>query len=68
MRIIWRLRIIYSLYMKKNEYSKPAIKVKRLKIRTYLLAGSTDATVPGFTWAKYTNPIVLEEDEEDIDE
>ena len=25
MGFIWRLRIIYSLYMKKNEYSKPAI-------------------------------------------
>ena len=68
MRIIWRLRIIYSLYMKKNEYSKPAIKVKRLKIRTYLLAGSTGAAVPGFSWAKYTNAVVLEEDEDEEDE
>lgn len=68
MGFIWRLRIIYSLYMKKNEYSKPAIKVKRLKIRSYLLAGSTGAAVPGFSWAKYTNAVVLEEDEDEEDE
>ena len=68
MGFIWRLQIIYSLYMKKNEYSKPAIKVKRLKIRTYLLAGSTGAAVPGFSWAKYTNAVVLEEDEDEEDE
>ena len=54
--------------MKKNEYSKPAIKVKQLTMRTYLLAGSTGAAVPGFSWAKYTNAVVLEEDEDEEDE
>ena len=68
MGCIWRLRIIYSLYMKKNEYSKPAIKVKQLTMRTYFMAGSTGATVPGFSWAKYTNAVVLEEDEDEEDE
>ena len=54
--------------MNKMEYSKPAIKVKQLTMRTYLLAGSTGATVPGFSWAKYTNAVVLEEDEDEVDE
>ena len=54
--------------MNKMEYSKPAIKVKRLIVRTYFMAGSTGATVPGFTFAKYANSVVLEEDEDDVDE
>lgn len=54
--------------MKKKKYSYPAIKVKHLRIRTYLMAGSTQATVPGYSWAKYTNSAFIEEDEEDIDE
>lgn len=54
--------------MKKKKYSYPAIKVKHLRIRTYLMAGSTQATVPGISWAKYTNSAFIEEDEEDIDE
>lgn len=54
--------------MKKKKYSYPAIKVKHLRIRTYLMAGSTQATVPGYSWAKYTNSAFIEEYEEDIDE
>ena len=54
--------------MNKMEYSKPAIKVKQLIVRTYFLAGSTGATVPGFTFAKYANSVVLEEDEDEEDE
>ena len=54
--------------MKKKKYSYPAIKVKQLIVRTYFMAGSTGATVPGFSWAKYTNAVVLEEDEDEEDE
>ena len=68
MKLIWKLRPKSNLYMKKKKYSYPAIKVKRLRMRTYLMAGSTQATVPGYSWAKYTNSAFIEEDEEDIDE
>ena len=54
--------------MNKMEYSKPAIKGKQLIVRTYFMAGSTGAAVPGFSWAKYTNAVVLEEDEDEEDE
>lgn len=55
--------------MNKMEYSKPAIKVKQLTMRTYFMAGSTGASVSGFTWgAKYANSVVLEEDEDEEDE
>ena len=50
------------------KYSKPAIKVKQLTMRTYFMAGSTGASVSGFTWAKYANSVVLEEDEDEEDE
>ena len=68
MKLIWKLRPKSNLYMKKKKYSYPAIKVKHLMMRTYLMAGSTQATVPGYSWAKYTNSAFIEEDEEDIDE
>lgn len=51
--------------MNKKEYSQPAIKVKPLRIRTHFMAGSTDATVPGFTWAKRTSFSFYDDDEED---
>ena len=68
MKLIWKLRPKSNLYMKKKKYSYPAIKVKHLRMRTYLMAGSTQATVPGYSWAKYTNSAFIEEYEEDIDE
>ena len=68
MKLIWKLRPKSNLYMKKKKYSYPAIKVKHLRMRTYLMAGSTQATVPGISWAKYTNSAFIEEDEEYIDE
>ena len=65
MRLIWRpVPDFLGLYINKKEYSQPAIKVKPLRIRTHFMAGSTDATVPGFTWAKRTS-FSFYDDEED---
>ena len=52
--------------MNKIEYLKPAIKVKRLRMRTYLMAasGTPSATIPGVTWAKQSDSFVYDEDED----
>jgi hypothetical protein len=52
--------------MNKIEYLKPAIEIKRLRICSYLMAGSgtPSATIPGVTWAKQSDSFVYDEDED----